>query len=236
MSDVHVEPGRHTPSSSSDSAVLSRILHLLEDARRKPGIELVTAIVLSLATLCSTWCGYQSQQWSSVSTAAGSKADTTERQAAENAILGLQIRTQDGLIVLEYWRAMRSGDAAVAENLRTHMPPRLTVAIEAAVAEGILHNPKVPGPLHRPEYVIEQETQAAQQRQDAIRLNGDARSAGHASDGYVLVTLMFASVLFFGGISTTIRTQRIRIALNAMAILVFGLSIITMLGLPILIS
>ncbi|MBL9147854.1 MAG: hypothetical protein JNM94_04100 [Phycisphaerae bacterium] len=191
------------------------------------------AIVLSLATLTSTWCGYQSRAWGSIAGSHAGKADTSERQAAENTIVALQVRTQDGLILLEYWRALRTGDEKTAEIALSHMPERLRVAVKAALADGILKDPSVPGPMHRAEYVIEEERKAADERAAAKSLHSTAHEAGGHSDAYVLLTLMFASILFFGGISGTFSTKGIRMALASVAMLLFAIAVSVLFTLPV---
>jgi hypothetical protein len=199
---------------------LTRILDAVE-SKRLGLAEVVIAVVLSLATLTSTWCGYQSSAWGSLSDAKRSAADTSEREAAENTIVALQIRTQDGLILLEYWRAARLADQKTAEIALHHMPERLRVAVKAAVDAGVLTDPSVPGPMHRAEYVIDEEKRAAEQRAVAKDLHEVARVAGGHSDSYVLLTLMFASILFFGGVASTFSRRGIRIGLASVAIILF---------------
>lgn len=191
--------------------------------------QLIVAIVLSLATFCSTLCGYRAQVWSGTSSNAASAADSSERKAAENTIVGLQVRTMDGLRVLEWWRAIRQGDTKSADLLKSHFPARLLVAIDASVAAGALTKPGVPGPLERSEYVIEEESLAKQQREEAGRLRATANAAGLTANAYVLLTLLFASVLFFGGIASTFDRPRIRLSMAVVSAGLFLFAVAKML-------
>ncbi|HLO41434.1 MAG TPA: hypothetical protein VK176_10455 [Phycisphaerales bacterium] len=211
-----------------------REIHAAVTASPQSGrMQVLTAIVLSLATLASTWCGYQASCWSSVQSSMQSEADTAERQSAENTLAGLQIRTQDGMVVLEYWRAMRSRDSQEAQTLLLHMRPELRKALEASVAAGILTNPAVPGPLQQPEYVLEAETDAKADRESARGYQAQANIADKVSSEYILLTLMLASTLFFGGIATTFQRPAIRRTLALIALLVFTLAMVRMGPLPI---
>lgn len=223
-----------TPSAAPDhEALLLRVLSAVEKDKRRGRLEIALAIILSLATLASTWCGYQAGQWGGVQTARQAAADTAERQAAEDTIVGLQLRTFDGIVLLNYWGALRQKDTLTGETIFKHMRPSLQKAIEASVAAGVLTNPEVAGPFQRPEYVLEEEQNAARLREEAGRLNIEAQEAGRAYGEYVLLTLMFASVLFFGGITGTFSSRRVRNALGCVALLVFVITMFWLAGLPV---
>jgi hypothetical protein len=218
-----------------ESRELLRQVHEAVVAGRTSGrMQAVTALILSLATLMSTWCGYQAAQWSSLQSGLQSRADTAERQAAGDTLAGLQIRTQDGLILLEYWRLLRAGDQSSAATLESKMKPVLRSAVSASIRDGILSNPSVVGPLHRPEYRLDVEVEAAARREDAGKLSAQAAAAGQVSNEYVLLTLMMASVLFVGGVSTTFSRKRVRRVLSVIALVAFAISMISAVRLDVL--
>jgi len=221
-----------TPTSSDSAAqgsgltpietrtLLERIVIAVESNQKQGRVELMIAIVISIATLGSTWCGYQSQLWSGASSSAQTDADAAEREAEENVLLAFQLRTQHGMLLIEYWRALRSGDTKGAETFLDHMPAILQQATKASIRDGILKNPEVPGPLQRPEYRLAEDVLAKKKKEEAKRLKSEAASAGSISTTYVLRTLMFASVLFFGGIGGTFDDRRIQTALAFVALAV----------------
>jgi cytochrome P450 len=57
---------------------------------------------------------------------------------------------------------------------------------------------------------LAEEQNAMRLRVEAGELNAAAQRAGKISGDYVLLTLMFASVLFFGGITGTFTAKRVR--------------------------
>lgn len=235
MTQENTQPQRPAPAPAPGSETTDQLLRRIVvavESNRRGRLEVVMAIVLSLATLCSTWCGYQASQWNGKSSSVGDAADTAEREAAENTIVALQLRTQDGLLLLEYWKAARSGDAKTAELARSRLPSRARVALDAAVAAGALENPDAPGPLHRAEYVIPEEQAAKRQREECKRWRDEANAAGDVGASYVLLTLVFASVLFFGGITGTFSARRIRLVLGVLALAIFAVAVAKMLGLP----
>lgn len=233
MESNPVEPVAPPGDSPSEThALLHRVLKAVEKDSRRGRLELLVAIVLSLATLASTWCGYQAGQWGGVAGSNQVAADTAERQAAENTIVGLQLRTQDGLVILELWRALRQGDSKASETIKLHMRPSLRQAVESSIAAGILTNPEAPGPLQRPEYVLPEEQRAAVHREQAGQHRAKAGAAGERAGQYVLLTLMFASVLFFGGIAGTFTARRVRFGLAVVALASFLFAAARLLMLP----
>lgn len=224
-----------TPPSVDESRELLRQVHEAVTAGRRSGrVQALMAIVLSLATLTSTWCGYQAARWSGLQSSLQSSADTAERQAAENTIVGLQIRTQDEIMLLEYWRATRDGDERTKSLIELRMSPALKAATQASIREGIFKNPAVKGPLQRPEYQLEIETIAAARRSDAAKWSAEGGVAGLISNDYVLLTLTLASVLFLGGMSSTFSRPLVRKGLGVIAILVFAVAAVYALRLDVL--
>lgn len=200
---------------------------------RSGRIELAIAVILSLATLASTWSGYQAKQWARIQGDHQSAADTAERTAAEDTIISLQTRTFDGIVLLAYWTALREQDTATAGSLHAHMRPQLRVAVDASLAAGGLRDPTVAGPLERAEYALPEESDAKRLRDDALRLNGEAQKAGRVSGEYVLLTLLFASVLFFGGIAGSFNHRPIRIMLAGVSLVLFVIAMGMLAQLPI---
>jgi hypothetical protein len=231
-----MQPTTVNPASTEKSdteTLLHRIIAAVEKDRSRGRLELAVAIILSLATLASTWCGYQASAWGGVRSNKQAAADTAERQAAEDTIVGLQLRTFDLLEVRDYWFALRQKDTESRDTIFLHMRPQLRKAIEASLAAGVLQNPELPGPLQRPEYILTEEVNAKRLRVEAGELHTAAQKAGHASSNYVSLTLMFASVLFFGGITGTFTVRRVRVGLGGIALVLFLFTVAMLIGLPV---
>ena len=234
MNAEHPQPPPQDESVPPDAEVLlDRALDAVEKNRRNGAVEVVLAILLSLATLASTWCGYQATLWSGVESDNRSASEQAHRQANENLILALQKRTYDLLEVREYWVALRNNDSHTAEMLLKHIRPQLREAILASLAAGILENPEVAGPMQRPEYNLPEEQDARRLRGEAAESNKAAQAANRNSMDYVAMTLMFASVLFFGGITSTFSSRFVRDGLGCVAVLILIIALINLLGLPV---
>jgi len=221
------------PPHAPTEAALQRVLDAINANNRRGRFELVIAILLALTSLASTWCGYQASNWGSDQLLSQDAADSAERQAAEDTIVALQLRTFDGITMLSYWDAIRSGDEQSQQAHLARMRPQLRLAIEAALAEGVLTDPSVAGPLQRPEYRLPEEDSARAGREEATRLRTSVQRAGRASADYVLLTLMFASVLFFGGVTSTLGSPRARKFLGGAALTIFLIALARLAFLPV---
>ena len=135
--------------------------------------------------------------------------------------------------MLQYWSALRSGDAGAQDAIFSQMRPALQQAIQAALAAGVLNDPKQPGPLQRPEYVLSEEQEARRLRDEASVRKAAAQVAGDHSSSYILLTLMFASVLFFGGITSTFTSRPVRLGLGCASLILFVGTIVILAGLPV---
>lgn len=219
--------------SPSDSEILRQLLAALEANQRRSRLELAMAIVLSLATLASTWCGYQATLWTSAAADAQSAADTHERDASTATIEGLQMRTFDAVEILAYWDALRANNESDRSAVFARMRPELKKALQASLDAGVLTDPTIPGPFRRAEYDLEVERKAAEHRTNALAKREEARVAGQRGSTYILMTLLCASVLFFGGITGTISSRRIRLTIGVSAIILFAATLVVLATLPI---
>lgn len=238
MAEKHLresgEVGAGTDGSLQEhGALLRRIVTAVEKPKDRGRLELAIAVILSLTTLATTWCGYQSRQWGSDGSGKQAMADTSERQAAEDTIVALQHRTFDAVGLLRYWDAVRQNDELTQKQLRLRMRPSLQRSLDASIAAGVLKDPTVAGPMQRSEYVLDEEVEAERRRNEARRLNVEARKAGKTAGDYVTLTLSFASVLFFGGITGTLKSRRVRAGAGCVALVLFVGTAIFLFTLPV---
>ncbi len=104
--------------------------------------------------------------------------------------------------------------------------PEFEVAVDAWVATQPRVDPNAPRtPFVMPEYQLEAQDEADRLEQQAEAFAAEAREANQRSDNYVLMTIMFATVLFFAGISSKMDTARARILLLGAGITLLVVSI-----------
>ena len=207
--------------------------------------ELVEAIVLSIAALLAAWTGFQSAKWSGVQANDYSLAGASRVQATQAATLAGQETTVD-VISFTQWLQASEAEGLLDEPLDPENPyvpdpdllsgflylrfrPEFAVAVDAWVATEPRSNADAPAtPFAMEEYRVAAADEADRLEEQADQQAGDARTANQRSDNYVLMTIMFATVLFFAGISSKMDTFRARSFLlgTALVILVAAIAIV----------
>jgi hypothetical protein len=228
-----LETASSAPRANEET--LRRILDLLERGHRRTWMEVACAVILSLATTCSAWCAYQSKIWSGVQGAVGSQAGAQSRKAARNVLIANQIRSLEAAVFIKFFEAKQAGDDKLAQFYADRLPAQTKLALAAWWKTNPRENPQAPNtPFDMAEYKQSLLDEAHQQEDSAAEIGKDAAAAGRNSDTYVLLTVLFASALFFGGIGNTFESRRLRRTMIYIAIVLFSVTFITLLvGMPI---
>jgi hypothetical protein len=198
-------------------------------------IEFLSAIVLSLATVLTAWCGYQAAQWDGEQAKFYNQATSAQVQAANEMNEGmLKSSIHVGLFV-EYVAALSADNDELVDFLYSRFPSDLRTATDAWLDLDPLNNPDAPqSPFDIPDYVLEDQTIAVQLQADAEALFFQANEANELSDEYVLLTVLFATVLFFTGIAGKFQWRVIDAAMLILGTLVFAYGLFRLSGSPIL--
>ena len=182
--------------------LLRRILNAVEPAKPKHGFEIACAIVLALATTASAWCAYQSKLWGGAQMARSNAAVRAGREGAVKSLAAVQWRAFDASMFIAYMQARLERNNALETFLAQRFRPEMKPAVEAWLKLDPLNNPAAPpSPFRMAEYVQAETVEVARQEELAAKAMAAAREARRFSDDYVLLTVVFASVLFFGGIA-----------------------------------
>jgi hypothetical protein len=213
--------------------LLQRILKAVEPAKQKRGFEIACAVVLSLATTASAWCAYQSKLWGGAQGARANAALRASREAAVNSLKAFQLRTFDASMFIGYMDARLASNQPMEQFLFRRFRPEMKPAVEAWLKLDPLNNPDAPpSPLQMTEYTLKATAEAEHQEELASTAMIRAREARRYSDNYVLLTVLFASVLFFGGIARAFDAPKLRLVLAALAFLLFLVNAIALITLP----
>ncbi len=197
--------------SKSNEETLHRVLELLEAGHRRTWIEVACAVILSLATTCSAWCAYQSKIWSGVQGARSGEAGAQSRQAARKVLIANQARSMEAAIFIKFFEAKQAGDDKLAQFYENRLPAQTKIALDAWWKTKPLENAAAPPhPFEMPEYKQPLLDEAKHLEDAAASIGSQAAAAGRNSDTYVLLTVLFASVLFFGGVGNTFESRRLR--------------------------
>lgn len=197
-------------------------------------IEFLSAAVMALAAICTAWCGYQAARWSGVQAVTFIEALAAHQDSIKQANQAVLTQSRHVLLFVE-WASAESLDNQVQANfLYARFPPELKRAAEAWLKSEPESNPDAPSsPFSMPEYVLEQNEEAANLDKFADEMFAGATQANQTADNYVLLTVIFATVLFFGGISGKFKSRTVDLVVLIVAFLLFATGLVVMLSFPV---
>jgi hypothetical protein len=222
------------PSPQPTNELLQRILNAVEPAKPRHGLEIACAVVLALATTASAWCAYQSKLWGGAQMARANAGVRASREAAVNSLAAVQTRAFDASMFIAYMQARIERKKELEVFLAQRFRPEMKRAVEAWLRLDPLNNPAAPpSPFRMAEYAQTETAEVTRQEELAAKAMAASREARRCSDDYVLLTVIFASVLFFGGIARAFDSRRLRVVLAALAMLLFLGTLVALTTMPI---
>jgi len=229
---------KNNPSEEKEprvtASLLRRLLRTVEDNTRSRQLEIASAVLLGLAATASAWCGYQSNLWTGVQTFSLVAADEAARKSTQLTLQATQLQSVDLQMLLAYIEGSVRGDKKLADFLHTRFRPEVRKALDAWLQTDPFNNPNAPmHPFAMAEYTPPEREAAKHADQEQARMMAAAQQASRSSDQYVLLTVRFAAVLFFGGIVSTFESRRLRTSVFVLAAGLFTLTTIVLATLPI---
>jgi hypothetical protein len=203
--------------SEPSQSTMNRALH---------NVDVVAAIILAIATVATAWCAYQSTRWSGVQATSFSQASAARIESSREFNQAYQILSIDADLFTDWVAAYADGDTPLLTFYETNLiRPAFLPFLEEWVESQPLENPDaLPNPILNEQYRQELLAESSRLRLEAEAKFVQATDANQNGDDYVLLTVMFASVLFFAGISNKFERVKIQTALVilATAVLVIG--------------
>jgi hypothetical protein len=187
--------------------------------------EILAALLLSLATLGIAWSGYQAAKWSGLQARRYTQAATARSFANRAATQASQDRTQDLLNFNRWLEVDTDGNTELADLYVRRFRDEFRPAFDRWLADDPLHNLKaIPSPLYEKNYVLASAVKAEKLEALGDRRFEEGKEATENADDYVFVTVFFAIVLFFAGISLRFDWFPLRVLILAMggALLIYG--------------
>jgi len=198
-------------------------------------VEIISAVLISLATVVSAWCAYQSALWAGEEMRSFNLANEARTESVRMSNRALQLTTIDVNLFTEFAAAYNYGNADLADFLMTRFRPEMKLAIDAWIATQPLINPDAPAsPFDMSEYQSEAQSESDRLLEAVSDYMDEAYKANERSGRYFLLTVIFASVLFFGGISTKFESLTIQISLLGLSSIMFLITVVLVLTFPIL--
>ena len=204
-------------------------------SRAERVMELVAAILLSLATLGIAWSGYQGARWNGRQAREYAQANTARNLANRAETDGDEERTQDLLNFNRWLEVTTEGNQTLADLYVRRFRPGFLPAFEAWLASDPFNNPEAEAdPLREPEYKVADLEESDRLERDGAEHFEAGKDATENTDSYVLTTVFFAAVLFFAGISMRFVWQRMRVVVLVLATLSLVYAFVLVASLPIL--
>jgi hypothetical protein len=166
-------------------------------------VEVLAAAILAFAVIASAWSAYQATRWSGVQAAAFAQAGALRA----DSVRASDLADTDFAVDVEFFATWLVGASRGDQVLTTLLEDRFRDEFSAAfgpwLATDPLVNPDAPlTPFEMDEYELDAALVAEDLRLAAEASIAEASEANQNGDNYVLTTVLFASVLFFAGIST----------------------------------
>ena len=184
-------------------------------------VEIVAAVLLSLAVVGTAWCGYQSARWSGVQMIRFSEASAARDIAGTYDDKANQETLYDVLTFYYYMDMWRENNPVGMDLVKAEfMRDEFKELMDAWLASNPLLettpwiNPDSPSnPFFIEEFKRESRVTGETYMQESQTRSQEAKDSNQQSDNYVLLTVVFASVLFFAGISTKFTRKALKISM-----------------------
>ena len=197
-------------------------------------LEIAATPLLAFATVGSAWSAYQAKRWGGVQMFRLIASNGARSEAVRLSDKASQLTSIDVSMFLQYAAEVSSHQQELVDFILQRFRPEMKVAVDAWKATQPLKNPDAPpSPFAMKEYSLSTLQQADQMNQLALQKLNEAKAANTRADDYVLLTVLFASALFFGGIGTKMQFRSLRIVLLSLGIVVFLATAVTLISMPI---
>jgi hypothetical protein len=196
-------------------------------------IEIVTVVLLAVATVGSAWSAYQVSQWNGVETDEARSSAVWRIEGSKEFALATQIVTYDSMTVSQYATAVAEANQELQMFLKsTLVRPGFVEVLETWEAE--IADGQTPTNLLADEEYLDA-LFAASNAADAQAADATLRSEAASSngDGYIRLTLFFASALFFAGITASFSNRLSRLLLLSGAGVILVVAGVLLAGYPV---
>jgi hypothetical protein len=185
-------------------------------------LEVVATVLLALATVATAWSGYQASRWNGEQAKAFARATGARIESSKAANLA-SAQTQVDVATFTQWvNAYALDQTELADFYFARFRAEFKPAVDAWVATRPRRNPDAPlTPFAMPEYRVAALAESERLETVAEGWSSTAQENVQRATNYVLGVVLFASVLFFAGISTKLRTPVLRRLLLGFGLAIF---------------
>jgi hypothetical protein len=196
--------------------------------------EGMALLLLSLATVGTAWCSYESASWNGVAGGLSNQSVAASRRAAAYQLQAYQVALLDVMLFSEHINARAASNAELARFYSDRFRGEAKIAFDAWLATRPFENTNAPPHpfvtnLYHPHLL----TEASLANDESQRLAKQAGDAGRTGRGYVLVTVLLASALFCGGTAPKFDSFWIRRAVLGLGLAAFVFAVGQLIMLPV---
>jgi hypothetical protein len=193
------------------------------ESRRSDGwLDLLSTVLLALATVATAWAAYESRVWTGEQSQGYSHATATRIAVNRaSAVANRQVQI-DVATFIQWVDAHEQNRARLAGFYRARFRDEFQPAFAAWLATKPFENERAPPtPFAMPQYRLKASDEAERLEATAAAASERAKEANQRADNYMLAVVLFASSLFFAGISTKLQTPKARTAILGLGCLLF---------------
>ena len=185
-------------------------------------LEIVAAVLLSLATVATAWSGYQVSRWNAEQAKAGARANAARLESTRASGVANRNVQIDVSVFTQWVDAYAREDTRLADFYRQRFREEFRPAFDAWIAAKPLTNPDAPlTPFAMPQYVLAADTQAKRLEALSGQFADQAFADVQRATNYVFAVTLFAVALFFAGISTRLANPTVRTAVLGLGCVIF---------------
>jgi hypothetical protein len=230
MTEKQPPPAEGAP----DQAILEELLSRLQGGEFARWIDLISALLLSVAVVASAFSAWQATLWGGVQATSYAEASSARLQSNRELAIGLTRLDIDVITFIDAAIASAQGDQEVVDLFeerlfRDQFKPILDEWLELDP----VNNADAPATPFGIEGVIDTYfVESFALEETANEKFEEGKEANQNGDDYILATVLFASVLFFAGVTTKFKSPRVRSLSLAIATTVLVVGAVWLFSLP----
>jgi hypothetical protein len=199
--------------------------------------ELVATVLLAVAAVATAWASYQSARWHGEQARAQSASIAARVESTRAANVANRQGQIDVALFTQWVDAYARNETELAAFYDKRFRPEFKPAFNAWVATRPRKNPSAPlSPFAMPQYKLAANAAADRLEVKAAAASQRAGAFIQRADDYSLAVVLFASSLFFAGISTRLRSSTSRMVILGLGCALFLGSVIWIATFPVSLS
>lgn len=218
MAAEHEGVSEGPPSAEDDGDALFR-RRQAGDAPPSRGVEIVSAVLLSVTVILTAWSAFESSKWGGAMAISFSQASSSRIQANRAAVEAAEAKQIDLTVYTQWFQAKANQNEEAADYVAARFTDRLQVAFDEWVGLGGISDPAnaPPSPFALESYVVPGTAEIAALDARADSKFEQALRDNQRGDNYTILGVLFAVVLFFAAMATRFTNRNVQIGMLTFA-------------------